>query len=241
MTTKEAVTTVSAKKSSLLNSLREIVFGLEDGIVSTLGAITGIATGTQNGVIVIMSGFVIIFVESLSMGAGTFLSNKSEHELNEKTVRELKERIVSEPDVMRKRLRLILEEREYTEAEVGIVLNRITSSTDLWAEEIAMKELHVIPAPQITHVKDGVYMAASYIIGGLIPLMAYIFLPLSYAVPISISASVVALFLLGYTKGRLVHINPVKSGAEMMAISIAAALVGYVVGRVASNLLGIEI
>jgi len=63
---------------AFLTEIREIVFGLEDGMVSTLGAITGLAAATQSQPLVIVSGLVIIAVESLSMAAGTYLSNKSE-------------------------------------------------------------------------------------------------------------------------------------------------------------------
>src|SRR3990167_2109935 len=66
--------------TKILPFLREIVFGLEDGMVSTLGAITGIAGATGNRSLVIISGLVIVAVESLSMAAGTYLSNKSEEQ-----------------------------------------------------------------------------------------------------------------------------------------------------------------
>lgn len=64
----------------ILTSIREVIFGLEDGLVSTLGVITGIAEGTQDRFVIILSGIVVIAVESLSMAAGTYLSNKSEQE-----------------------------------------------------------------------------------------------------------------------------------------------------------------
>ena len=57
-------------RSPISNALREVVFGVEDGMVSTLGALTGIAIGTQNHFAVVLSGFVIVAVESLSMGIG---------------------------------------------------------------------------------------------------------------------------------------------------------------------------
>jgi|SRR3990170_1121142 len=64
----------------LLSSIRVVIFGLEDGLVSTLGVITGIAEGTQDRFIIILSGLIVILVESLSMAAGTYLSDKSEKE-----------------------------------------------------------------------------------------------------------------------------------------------------------------
>lgn len=60
---------------------REIIFGLEDSIVSTLGVVVGIAAGTDSRYIVLLSALVVIVVESLSMTAGSYLSNKSELEI----------------------------------------------------------------------------------------------------------------------------------------------------------------
>ncbi len=60
---------------------RDIIFGLEDSIVSTLGVVVGIAAGTGNRSVTILSAIVVIVVESLSMTAGSYLSNKSELEI----------------------------------------------------------------------------------------------------------------------------------------------------------------
>ncbi len=62
---------------TISGSIREIVFGLEDSLVSTLGAVTGIAAGAQSTYIVILSGLVLIAVEATSMAAGSYLSSKS--------------------------------------------------------------------------------------------------------------------------------------------------------------------
>lgn len=61
----------------IVDSIREIIFGLEDSLVSTLGAITGIAVGTGSTYIVILSGLVLIAAESTSMAAGSYLSSKA--------------------------------------------------------------------------------------------------------------------------------------------------------------------
>ncbi|MDD4995100.1 MAG: VIT1/CCC1 transporter family protein [Patescibacteria group bacterium] len=61
----------------------QVVFGFQDSLVSTLGAIIGIAEGSRDRFVVILSGLVIIFVESLSMGLGTYISSKSEREVKE--------------------------------------------------------------------------------------------------------------------------------------------------------------
>ena len=64
-------------KSGFLANIREMVFGTQDGMVSTLGALTGIAIGSNNHFFVILSGFVVVAVEATSMGVGAYLSTKS--------------------------------------------------------------------------------------------------------------------------------------------------------------------
>lgn len=65
----------------IVESIREVVFGMEDGLVSTLGVVTGIAEGTQNRFVILLSGVVVVIVESLSMAAGTYLSTESENQV----------------------------------------------------------------------------------------------------------------------------------------------------------------
>lgn len=226
-------------KGKLYSSLREVVFGLEDGIVSTLGAITGIAAGTQDIFIVILSGFVIIFVESLSMAAGTYLSSKSEHEVEERMLKEEAQEIEYKPEQETDELVHIYREKGFSEKEIDILVKRITSDKKLWLEEMAFHELHIIPSRERAPKGDALIMGFSYILGGFVPLSMYFFLSIEIAAIASISFSVVALFLIGFTKGKLVRTNSVRSGIEMAVVSLSAAALGFIVGRVISTYFGV--
>lgn len=61
--------------------MRNMVFGAEDSLVSTTGVLFGIAASTANKSSILVTGLVLIAVESISMGAGAFLSESSEHEI----------------------------------------------------------------------------------------------------------------------------------------------------------------
>lgn len=226
-------------KGKALHSLREVVFGIEDGIVSTLGALTGIAIGTNSTYVVILSGFVIIFVESLSMAAGTFLSSKSEREMHEHMLREEEQEIEEQPEVERQELVDFYTTRGFAPNEIELIVNRVTSNKKLWLEEMAFKELKIIPEDTTTPKTDAAFMGVSYIFGGIIPLASYFFLPIRFAVPISVILSIALIFFVGYTKGRLVQINRWRSGLEMTLVSFSAAVVGYVIGAVVSHYFGV--
>lgn len=224
-----------------LDSLREIVFGLEDGVVSTLGAVTGIAIGTGDPFIVILSGVVVIFVESLSMASGTFLSSKSEAEVLKRKVAAQRALIEQSPEEARVQLQEAYTARGFTPEEQTVLLDRITDHPDTWLEDLSHKQLGIIPDQEFSPVRDALFMGVSYIIGGTISIILYFFLPLSSAIPGAIALSVVALFIVGYVKGALVQVPKVRSGIEMMIVSITAAGLGYAVARIVSALFEVNV
>lgn len=65
-------------------TIRTIVFGVEDSLVSTLGVLAGVSIGGFERHAIILSGLVLIFVEAFSMGVGSFLSEESAEEFEQK-------------------------------------------------------------------------------------------------------------------------------------------------------------
>ena len=92
------------QNSKIANSIRDIVFGVEDGMVSTLGTITGIAVGSQDHSTVLLAGMVIISVESISMGIGSYISNLSEQDILKRKLYEEKKEIEDFPHEEKKEL-----------------------------------------------------------------------------------------------------------------------------------------
>ncbi len=61
---------------------RSVLFGLQDGLVSTTGLVIGISAGTSERAIIILASFVAISVEASSMAAGEYSSEKAVHQLD---------------------------------------------------------------------------------------------------------------------------------------------------------------
>jgi vacuolar iron transporter family protein len=171
----------------ILSSMRELIFGLEDSLVSTLGTITGIAIGTQSTYIVILSGFVLIAAESTSMAAGSYLSSVSASEAEEE-----------------------------------------------WNKEQRKKHHHVRNHP----IRGAGVMWISYLLGGLIPIAPYFFLSTSEALLPSIFFTVVSLFLVGVWSAAVTKRSFLRSGLEMVIVSLSAAFIGYVIGRLVNVYFG---
>jgi predicted membrane protein (TIGR00267 family) len=211
--------------------LRDAVFGTQDGLISTLGALTGIAAGTQSPAAVVIAGFVIIVVESLSMAAGSYLSSKSQREYLERLLREEEEEIARDPEGERQELWEMYRSRGYADAEIEIIAKRLMSNPKLLLEDMAHKELGISPEALEEPLGNAFVMGTSYVAGGLIPVLPYLALPIAQAMPISIGGTLLALFLFGGLKGRIVKQSWWRSGLEMLAVAGIAALAGFLIGR----------
>ncbi|WKZ29133.1 MAG: VIT1/CCC1 transporter family protein [Patescibacteria group bacterium] len=225
----------------LLNAIRELVFGLEDGLVSTMGAVAGIAAGTENGGIVVLSGLVIIAVEALSMAAGSYLSNKSHREMLEKKIADEREEIETKPEEETEELRVMYRQRGFSPDEVEILVRRITANKELWLEEMVAKELRIGMHDLEEPNSRAVIMGFSYVAGGAVPLLPYLVLPVGFALPVSVVATIIALYVIGYMKGRATGLSRFKSGGEMVLVASAAALIAYAIGKAVGHIFGLTV
>ena len=218
--------------TAVRRSLRDAVFGSQDGLISTLGALTGIAAGTQDGRAVVIAGCVIVVVESLSMSAGSYLSSKAHREYLQRLLREEEEAIANNPEEERRELWAMYRARGYTDEEIRILERRLFSDPKLLLEDMAHKALGIYPHAFGDVEGNAFVMGSAYVIGGLVPVVPYLFWPIALAMPVSIIATCAALFGFGGIKGRLVKQSWWRSGLEMLTVAGLAGIAGFFVGRV---------
>lgn len=187
----------------LLKSIREIVFGLEDSLVSTVGVVVGMAAGTADTRLVTLTGIVLVIVEALSMAAGSFLSSQSHQRLLRKT---------------------LLEQHK-----------NANHSRQLTPTELHQLEEEDLPTTA------AVVMGVAYILGGLVPISPFFFLPIDTAIVVAFTATAVALFALGYWSGSVTGDNKTRTAVEMLVVSSIAAVLGYIIGKVVGGWFGIKV
>lgn len=225
------------KPSRFSGVLGEIVFGSEDGMVSTMGAVTGIAAASNNHFITILSGLVIIAVESISMAVGSYISTKSEKEHTERLLQEEKIEINDLPEIEELELVEMYKEDGWP-AELSIKMAQVArNDSELFLKEMAYRELKVIPEEKKPPLKSGVAMGISYILGGSIPLFPYFLIESNrLAIPVSISITLFSLFALGIFTTKFTNRNWLKAGLEMFSLASLAAFVGFIVGQLAKKI-----
>jgi vacuolar iron transporter family protein len=222
------------QNSKIANSIRDIVFGVEDGMVSTLGTITGIAVGSQDHSTVLLAGMVIISVESISMGIGSYISNLSEQDILKRKLYEEKKEIEDFPHEEKKELVDIYIRDGWPKDLATKMAEAASKDKDLMLHEMAHHELNITPNIKKHPWHNGAFMFVAYIIGGVIPLFAYFFLPISTAIKISIGVTLVGLFVLGASTTKYTKGSWMKMGIRVLVLGGIALLVGYLIGKFAS-------
>jgi len=219
-----------------VRSVRELVFGMEDGMVSTLGAITGIAAATGNHFTVVLTGFVIIAVESISMAVGSYLSSKSVRAIEDRKLSEEKIELEKFPEEEKKELIEMYVRDGWSPLLAKQMTDEAAQNKKLFLQEMAYRELCIIPEHLEEPWKNGAVMLISYLVGGAIPLLPYLPFTIARALPISIIITFIALFGLGVFTTRHSKRAWWKAGFEMLALAGLAAVVGYAVGQVVEGI-----
>jgi VIT1/CCC1 family predicted Fe2+/Mn2+ transporter len=221
-----------------LSGIREIVFGLEDGMVSTLGAITGIAIGTQSQFTVILSGAVIVAVESFSMAVGSYLSNKSEAAVDTRKIAEERFEISEYPEEEEREL-LEMFVRDGWPKDLAKRMARHARGAkekNLMLREMAYRELHILPDKKQLPFRNAFVMYFSYILGGVVPIIPYFFFTVAESLRPSVVITLSGLFLLGALTALFTKRSWWSSGFEMLFLGGLALLLGITIGSLASGI-----
>ncbi len=218
------------QKSSITNVLREVIFGMEDGMVSTLGSITGIAIGSNNQSVVILAGIVIISVESISMGIGSYLSNRSQEEMEIRKIEEEKEELKNFPEEEKEELYQIYLEDGWSTDLAQKMSEEASKKEELFLKEMTMHELKISGDGESISIKGGIFMFFAYVIGGAIPLFSYLILPIKNAIPLSIVITLIGLLFLGMGTTKFTKQPLLKSGLRVFLMGGIALIVGLVAG-----------
>lgn len=225
---------------SLAGAAREIVFGLEDSLVSTLGATAGVAVGSGDRYVVILAGLVLVAVEAVSMAAGSYLSTKSAEEIARVRTRQDASRMLQERVSDDESLEEMLRRKRFAPREIAVVLEAMGRERKVWLKEIARAEYRHHMGAESPPLMAATVMGLAYVLGGVAVFVPYVFVEsIPVATGISVAVAVAALFALGIWKARVANLPVLRSGMEMVLVSCVAAALGVVVGRAASNVFGV--
>ena len=219
------------------SNIRDFILGFQDGLVNTLGLVLGVASAVHETKIVLISGLVTTFAESVSMAAVAYTSTKAAKEFYDSQLEKEKKEIEEIPHMEVQEIREIYSKKGFKGKQLEGIVKKITSDKKLWLETMMSEELKIFPEDYEKPVKSAFVVGISAVAGSLIPVFPFFFLffDVKSSMITALILSVIALFVVGSIKAKVTIGSWKKSGLEMAVVGTVAALVGYAVG----SLLGV--
>ena len=213
--------------------LSEIILGGQDGLVNVLGVILGVAAATNDPRIVLAAGMAATFAESVSMGAVAYTSIIASNDLYDSEKEREYRHIRLVPELEVAEIRRLYAQKGFEGETLDKIVEVITSNPDVWVQVMLSEEHQLLPpGHQGGAIRSALVVGISAIVGSLIPLVPFIFIPVGISMIVSILIAALTLFVFGAYKARVTVGHPGKSGLEMAVIGTLSALVGYAVGLI---------
>jgi VIT1/CCC1 family predicted Fe2+/Mn2+ transporter len=217
-------------------TVRDVVIGMADGLTVPFALAAGLAAAVSSTKIIVTAGLAEIVAGAIAMGLGGYLAARTdaEHYGSERA------RENWEIDNLRDK-----EVQEVTEIfqgyglkgnELDTVVAAVASDRQRWLDFMMRFELGLEkPDPKRAPISAGT-IAASYFIGGLIPLTPYILMSsISEAFTYSVGFTAIALVIFGGIKGHFTGINKAKSAGQTLLVGGLAAAAAYALAHAFSG------
>ena len=219
-----------------MGRLREVVFGAQDGLLSTVALVTSLAVAFESQTTVVVAGLAGALPGMISMATGALLGSRAERDVQRAEIAREARELEANPAEELAELVVLFQREGMTFQEARQVADEISQDRDLWLKTLVEKELGISMEETTNPVKDAMVMGLAFITGAAIPLVPHFFLTGGTAIGVSVGATLAGLFALGLLKGRLVERSPLLQGLEILGIGTLSAGVGYALGELIPRL-----
>jgi VIT1/CCC1 family predicted Fe2+/Mn2+ transporter len=221
-----------------LSNVRELVFGMQDGVLTTAGILAGLSGAVSNHQQIVLATLASTAAGALSMAAGAYLSTRAEGEVLAGELDRRARDVAEKPYVLQEALLEQLAKEGLTREAAYRVVKLLSSAPQALISTAEAKVYGLTRAMLGNAALDGLVMGVAFVIGALVPLVPYIAIarfPVNLAVALAMTA--IVLFVMGYFQGWLAHRSQLwRSGWRFLAVAVSAAVVGYLIGIAISPL-----
>ena len=214
------------------NALRAAVLGANDGLVSNLSLVMGVAGADFSGRTILVTGIAGLIAGACSMAMGEWLSVNSSREFYQQQIATEAAELAEFPEEEKQELVLIYQAKGLSERQAKALAERLIGDKDTALDTLAREELGIDP----DQLGGSAWVAAAtsfllFAAGAIIPVFPFFALDGAAGVATSLGLSAAAMFAIGAGTTLFTGRGVLFSGLRQLAIGIAAAAITYGVGR----------
>ena len=227
------------RSANLLAEAREVIFGLQDGVTSILAVVSVVAAASNDTYTVLISGIAATLAEVFSMGAGEYMSSRSQREIFDAQIDAERAEVAERRGESEAELAFMFEREGLSEEASRRIAAEIAREPNVLLRTMVEKELGLSIDAGGSPLQGALILAGAFFVSALVPLLPYFFLPVRTGLWASVGLSAVAMFGVGVWKSRLTKRNPLVSGLEIVVLVTGAAIAGSFFGSILPGLLGV--
>jgi len=213
-------------------TVRDIVIGMADGLTVPFALAAGLSGAVASSAIVVTAGMAEIAAGSIAMGLGGYLAARTDAEHYDSERRRERQEVEQNPCREEDEVSSIFGRYGLSHEHIVPLVATLRANPERWVDFMMRFELGLgVPDPNRAGV-SALTIAGSYIVGGLIPLLPYIFLDNMFtALWGSIAVTSVALFIFGYVKSGFTGSPPLRGGLQTVFVGGLAATAAFGIAR----------
>ncbi len=227
------------RAADLLSEVREAVFGAQDGLISTLAVVSTVGGATGETFPVMVAGLASALAGVFSMGAGEYMSSKSQREIFEAQIANEAEEVEERPAEAQAEVAFLLEQEGLAADVAQRVARDIASNRQVLLKTMVEKELGLVVEQGGTPLRGAIIMGASFGLAALVPILPFVFLSVMHALYVSVGLTALTLFVIGMVKSRWTRRHWLSSGTEIVLLGAFAGVAGYLFGTILPGILGV--
>jgi vacuolar iron transporter family protein len=212
-------------------TLRAVIFGVSDGLVSNLSLVMGVAGASQGkGSFILLAGIAGLLAGAFSMAAGEYISMQSQRELFERQIALERAELEAMPEEEQAELAAVYRAKGFTAREAATIAERMFRDPERALDTLVREELGLDPDELGSAWGAAIGSFVAFAVGASIPVLPYLVTTGTTAFLVAIGLSLLALFGVGAGVSLLTGRGLIFSGGRQVLIGSAAAAVTYAVG-----------
>ena len=216
-------------------TVRDIVIGMSDGLTVPFALAAGLSGAVDSTAVIVTAGLAEIAAGSIAMGLGGYLAARSDAEHYAREQARERAEVKDKPLEEEAEIHEVFRRYGFTPEESEPVVAALRNRPEAWIDFMMRFELGLEKPDPKRALRSALTIASSYVAGGFIPLAPYFFASgARVGLWTSVIATLLALMVFGYVKGRFTGTLPVRGAWQTTLIGGLAAAAAFLIARLVS-------